>query len=56
MFFKFVLLGIFLATIIFILDVNMPKIKQKYQSRKEAKEREKRKQAFRKKMKELEIK
>jgi len=31
-------------------------VKQKYKSRKEAKEREKRKAAFRKKMKELEIK
>ena len=56
MFFKFVLLGIFLATIIFILNVNIPKIKQKCKARKEAKERKKRKEAFRKKMKELEIK
>lgn len=56
MFFRFVLLGISLAAIIFIFDVNMPKIKQKYESRKKAKEREKRKAAFRKKMKELEIK
>ena len=56
MFFRFVLIGIFFAGIIFILDVNMPKIKQKYKSRKEKKERQKRKEAFRKKMKELEIK
>lgn len=56
MFFRFLLIGIFLAAIIFILDVNMPKIKQKYKVRKEKKERQKRKEAFRKKMKELEIK
>ena len=55
MFFRFVLLGICLAVIVFIFD-NLPKIKQKYKFRKEAKEREKRKAAFRKKMKELEIK
>ena len=39
MFFRFVLLGICLAVIVFIFD-NLPKIKQKYKSRKEAKERE----------------
>lgn len=56
MFFRFVLLGISLAAIVFIFDINIPKIKQKYKSRKDAKEREKRKAAFRKKMEELEIK
>lgn len=56
MFFKFILLGITLTTIIFIFDINMPKIKQKYEKHKETKEREKRKAAFRKKMTELEIK
>ena len=56
MFFRFVLLGICLAAIIFIFDIQFPKLKQKYAKYKEAKEREKRKAAFRKKMKELEIK
>lgn len=56
MFFKFVLLGISLTIIIFILDVLLPKIKLKFRLFKEMKKKKQRQKAFKKKMKELEIK
>lgn len=56
MVFKFILLGITLAVIIFGLDVLLPKIKTKYKLHKKAKERKKKRDSFGKKMKELEIK
>ncbi len=56
MFFRFVLLGISLVGILFIFDILLPKLKLKYRLHKELKEKKKRQEAFRKKMKELEIK
>ena len=56
MFFRFVLLGISFAVVLFIFDVLLPKIKLKYRLHKELKEKKKKQEAFRKKMKELEIK
>lgn len=53
---KIVLLGLILATAVYIFDIDFKNLKQKYKSRKETKAREQRKKAFRKKMKELEIK
>ena len=48
MFLRFVLLGICLTFVIFFMDVLLPKIKLKIKKQKQ--------EAFRKKMKELEIK
>lgn len=56
MFFKFVLLGLCLIIVLFILALLIPKIKLKYRLHKELKEKKKRQEAFKKKMKELEIK
>ncbi len=56
MFLRFVLLGIAIVVIIFIFDVLIPKLKQEYRLRKEQKIKKQRQEAFRKKMKELEIK
>lgn len=56
MFFRFVLLGISFVVILFIFDILLPKLRLKYRLRKELKEKKKRQEAFRKKMKELEIK
>ena len=56
MFFRFVLLGISFAVVLFIFDVLLPKIKLKYRLHKELKERKKREKAFANKMKKLEIK
>lgn len=53
---KFLLLGITFIAIVFLFNIDFKKIKEKYKLHKQAKEREKRKAAFRKKMKELEIK
>lgn len=53
---KFILIGIFIVAIMFFFDVLLPKIKIKYLLHKELKEADKRKKAFGKKMKELEIK
>ena len=53
---KIVLLGLILATAVYIFDIDFKNLKQKYKSRKATKAREQRKKAFRKKMKELEIK
>ena len=56
MFFRFVLLGISLVLLLFIFDILVPKLKLKYRLYKELKENQKRQQAFKKKMEELEIK
>lgn len=56
MFFRFVLLGISFVVILFIFDILLPKIKLKYRLHKELKENKKRQEAFKNKMKELEIK
>ena len=56
MVFKFLLLGTTFIAIVYLFDIDFKKIKEKYKLRKQAKERQKRKAAFRKKMKELEIK
>ena len=56
MFFKFVLLGISLTLIMFFFDVLLPKIKLKIRLHKELKDRKKKREAFKNKMKELEIK
>lgn len=56
MFLKFVLLGISLTLIMFFFDVLLPKIKFKIRLHKELKDRKKKREAFKNKMKELEIK
>ncbi len=56
MFLKFVLLGINLTLIMFFFDVLLPKIKLKIRLHKELKDRKKKREAFKNKMKELEIK
>ena len=56
MFLRFVLLGISFAVILFVFEVLLPKLKLKYRLHKELKITKQRQEAFRKKMKELEIK
>jgi hypothetical protein len=56
MFFRFVLLGILFIVVLFIFNILLPKIKLKYRLYKELKAKKQRQEAFRKKMKELEIK
>ena len=56
MFLKFVLLGINLTLIMFFFDVLLPKIKLKIRLHKELKQKKQKQEAFRKMMKELEIK
>lgn len=56
MFFRFVLLGISFVVIMLLMEVVLPKIKLKHRLHKELKEKKKKQEAFRKKMKELEIK
>lgn len=56
MFLRFVLLGISFVVVLFIFEILLPKIKQKYRLHKELQEKKKRQKAFAKKMKELEIK
>ena len=56
LFFKFVLLGICLTFILFFIDVLLPKIKLKIKFHKELKQKKQKQEAFRKMMKELEIK
>ncbi len=56
MFFRFILLGISFVLILFIFEILIPKIKLKYRLHKELSIKKKREDAFRKKMKELEIK
>lgn len=56
MFLRFVLLGIAFVVILFVFEILIPKIKLKYRLHKELKLKKQRQEAFRKKMKELEIK
>ena len=56
MFFKLILLGISLAILIFIFVVLLPILRQKYKLYKEQKDKKKKHEIFKKKMKELEIK
>lgn len=56
MFFRFLMLGIAFSVILFICDIFLPRLIVKYRYKKEVKQRAKRQEAFRKKMKELEIK
>ena len=56
MFFRFILLGVSLSIVLIIFDILLPKIKLKYRLHKELKKRKDREKAFRKKMRELEIK
>ena len=56
MFIRCVLLGIFFAVLLFAFDYIFSKIKLKYRLHKELKEKKKRREAFKKKMEELEIK
>lgn len=56
MFFKFVLLGISFAIVLFLFEIFLPKLKLKYRLYKELREKKKRQKAFNKKMKRLEIK
>ena len=56
MFLRFVMLGIAFVVILFTVDILLPKLRLKCRLHKEHKERKKRQEAFRKKMKELEIK
>lgn len=53
---KFILLGILIVFVFSVLQFFLPRLKLKYRLYKELKETEKRKKAFNKKMKELEIK
>ena len=54
--FRFILVGISLAIIILVFDVLLPKLKLKYRLYKELKIKKQRQEAFKKHMKELEIK
>lgn len=53
---RFILLGISIVAIMFFCEIILAKLKIKYKLRKELNETKKRRKAFRKKMKELEIK
>lgn len=54
--FKFILIGIALAFLLICILENFPKMQNKYKKYKRDKERKKKREAFIKKMKELEIK
>lgn len=56
MFFRCILLGISFVVILFIFDILLPKLKLKYRLHRELKIKKQRQEAFKKKMKELEIK
>ena len=56
MFFRCILLGISFVVILFIIDILLPKLKLKYRLHRELKIKKQRQEAFKKKMKELEIK
>lgn len=53
---RFALLIIFFIGLIFCIDYILPKLINRYRKYRELKEKEKRQKAFKKKMKELEIK
>lgn len=56
MFFKFVLLSIAFAFILFLFDVLIPKVKSEYKRYKAIKQRKEKQENFKKKMEQLEIK
>lgn len=56
MFFRCILLGISFVVILFIFEIILPKLKLKYRLHRELKIKKQRQEAFKKKMKELEIK
>ena len=56
MFFRCILLGISFVVILFIFDILLPKLKLKYRLHKELKIKKQRHEAFKNKMKKLEIK
>lgn len=56
MFFRCILLGISFVVVLFIFNILLPKLKLKYRLHKELKIKKERQEAFKKKMKELEIK
>lgn len=56
MFLRFVLLGISFVIVLFFMDVLLPKLKLKYRLHKELKAKKRKQEAFKNKMKELEIK
>ncbi len=56
MFLRFVMLGIAFVVVLFTFDILLPKLRLKYRLHKEYKVRKKRQEAFKNKMKELEIK
>lgn len=56
MFLRFIILGLAFVVIIIVFDILLPKLKLKYRLHKELKQKKKRQEAFRNKMKELEIK
>ena len=56
MFFRFILLGICLTFVVFFMDILLPKLKSKIKIYKENRDKKQKQTAFKKKMKELEIK
>ena len=52
---RFILIGVAFVVIVFIFDYLMPKLRLKYKLHKQLKEKKKRQEAFREKMKKLEI-
>ncbi len=56
MFFRFILLGICLTFVVFFMDILLPKLKSKIKVYKENRDKKQKQTAFKKKMKELEIK
>ena len=56
MFFKYVLLGMLFDTLLIIIIILLVKTTKNYKKYKELKKKKRRQEAFRKKMKELEIK
>ena len=56
MFFRFILLGICLTIVVFFMDILLPKLKSKIKIYKENRDIKQKQTAFKKKMKELEIK
>lgn len=53
---KFILIGVLIILVMLFFDTFLPKLKLKYKLSKELKEVNRRKEAFKKKMNELEIK
>jgi len=56
MFFKTVMIGMSVVVIMLLFDVLLPKLKHKYRLHKHTKEKKQKREAFKRKMKRLEIK